>query len=307
MNLEYIKKNITPFELSYEPMVHNKVYNYYMAIPYGKKYLIWFTYYNNENICLLLEVNHKNNEILNYEKIVLCYDKLLLGTLIYGTIVVKNNIRYFAIENILYYCGNDVQKKNFGTKIEHLNTFFSKYINNYIYFSKQIILLFCMSSTNKDELIKNISNLSYNVFAICYRNINNNYSQIVPINKNIKEDFAVFTIYPDLKDDIYTLYIHGTNGLTEYQKAYIPDYKTSVMMNNYFRIIKENKNLDLLEESDDEEEFENINEDKFVYMNRCFNFKCVYNKKFKKWTPVKKTNEKKIANFSLIKSMTSNN
>ena len=34
----------------------------------------------------------------------------------------------------------------------------------------------------------------------------------------------------------------------------IPDYKTSVFMNDLFRTIKENKNLDLLEESDDEED-----------------------------------------------------
>ena len=35
-------------------------------------------------------------------------------------------------------------------------------------------------------------------------------------------------------------------------------------MNNIFRNIKENTNLDALEESDDEEEFENISLDKYV-------------------------------------------
>ena len=34
--------------------------------------------------------------------------------------------------------------------------------------------------------------------------------------------------------------------------------KQVLMMNSLFRTIKENNNLDLLEESDDEEEFENI-------------------------------------------------
>ena len=38
-------------------------------------------------------------------------------------------------------------------------------------------------------------------------------------------------------------------------------------MNKHFRIIKENDNLDLLEESDDEDEFENIDEDKYVYLD----------------------------------------
>ena len=42
-------------------------------------------------------------------------------------------------------------------------------------------------------------------------------------------------------------------------------------MNSLFRIIKENKYLDALEESDDEDEFENINEDKYVFLNIKYN------------------------------------
>ena len=38
--------------------------------------------------------------------------------------------------------------------------------------------------------------------------------------------------------------------------AAIPDYKTSVLLNKVFRNIKENDNLDALEESDNEDEFE---------------------------------------------------
>jgi hypothetical protein len=58
-------------------------------------------------------------------------------------------------------------------------------------------------------------------------------------------------------------------------------------MNTIFRKIKENTNLDLLEESDDEEEFENEDPDKFVNLEKSCYMKCVYNNKFKKWEPVK--------------------
>ena len=58
------------------------------------------------------------------------------------------------------------------------------------------------------------------------------------------------------------------------------------MLNKLFRNIKENDNLDLLEESDDEEEFENINEDKFVNITKRIKMKCVYNKRFQKWEPI---------------------
>ena len=63
-------------------------------------------------------------------------------------------------------------------------------------------------------------------------------------------------------------------------------------MNALFRNIKENTNLDLLEESDDEDEFENTEIDKFVDLEKTFHMECVYSKKFKKWQPVKIVSEK---------------
>ncbi|MDA7464483.1 hypothetical protein N8996_06830, partial [Candidatus Poseidonia alphae] len=58
-------------------------------------------------------------------------------------------------------------------------------------------------------------------------------------------------------------------------------------MNNIFRTIKENKNLDALEESDDEDEFQNMDYDKFVDLNKCVKMECEYNKKFNKYIPIK--------------------
>jgi hypothetical protein len=42
-----------------------------------------------------------------------------------------------------------------------------------------------------------------------------------------------------------------------------------------------------LEESDDEEEFQNDKIDKFVYLERTYNMLCVYNYKFKRWMPLR--------------------
>ena len=57
-------------------------------------------------------------------------------------------------------------------------------------------------------------------------------------------------------------------------------------MNNLFRTIKENSNLDLLEMSDSEDEFENVSDEKFVNITKIVYMKCLYNKKFNKWQPV---------------------
>ncbi len=67
----------------------------------------------------------------------------------------------------------------------------------------------------------------------------------------------------------------------------IPTYKCSVFLNSLFRNIKENKNLDLLEESDDEDDFENIELNKFVDLDKTILMECVFLKKFQKWQPLK--------------------
>ena len=95
----------------------------------------------------------------------------------------------------------------------------------------------------------------------------------------------VFKIKADIQNDIYNLY--DVNGSEIIDIVYIPDYKTSVMMNKLFRNIKENQNLDALEESDDEEEFQNDKIDKFVYLDRSYDMVCEYNNKYKKWQPLR--------------------
>ena len=57
-------------------------------------------------------------------------------------------------------------------------------------------------------------------------------------------------------------------------------------MNNLFRKIKENRNLDLLEESDSEEEFENTDISKYVNLEKEYTIKCKYSNRFKKWIPL---------------------
>ena len=101
-----------------------------------------------------------------------------------------------------------------------------------------------------------------------------------PRPKTLPKDI-VFKLKADIQNDIYHLYCMENNKEIFYNIAYIPDYKTSVMMNKLFRNIKENENLDLLEESDDEEEFQNENIDRFVDMNKTLLMVCKFNHKFK--------------------------
>ena len=58
-----ILKDFPNIELSYENIIHKKVYNldYVTAIPEGKKCFAWFTNYNNQDVCFIMELAFNNN------------------------------------------------------------------------------------------------------------------------------------------------------------------------------------------------------------------------------------------------------
>ena len=99
---------------------------------------------------------------------------------------------------------------------------------------------------------------------------------------------------------MYDLFAEHENKLVNIGIAYISNYKTSVFMNSIFRTIKENDNLDALEESDSEEEFEDVSLDKFVNLEKQEIMKCVYNRKFNGWVPIEIKKEK-ISSLKEIK------
>ena len=99
---------------------------------------------------------------------------------------------------------------------------------------------------------------------------------------------TVFLVKADVQFDIYRLFAFGKNKNREYcGVAYIANYAKSVFMNSIFRKIKENGRLDAIEESDDEEEFEDTREERFVDLGKEVLMEFVFLPKFKKWQPVK--------------------
>lgn len=99
---------------------------------------------------------------------------------------------------------------------------------------------------------------------------------------------TVFIVTADIQFDVYHLFAYGRNRtFVYYGIANIPDYQTSIYMNRLFRNIPEIADLDKIEESDDEDEFQNPKEDKWVDLNKHVYMECKFHWKFKKWVPVK--------------------
>jgi hypothetical protein len=285
------------FELSYEKLIHNKVHNYELciAIPYGKKYLAWFTTYKNEFVCIFLEIDKISKKIFDIKIIPACFDKSLCSnTLLYGTM---NCNKFFIIEDIIYYENENVSAYNLNTKLNLFYNLFENKIKQVSYIKNDVVFGLPPMNLKYDILINEIHNLPYKIYCIQFRtkNVKLNY-----LYKNESNKQAIFMIKPDIQNDIYNLYIDVDKiGLQFYDIACIPDFKTSVKMNKLFRNIKENKNLDALEESDDEDEFENINTDKYVHLNKNYTIKCRYSKKYNKWIPINIT-DASISNKSQI-------
>jgi hypothetical protein len=100
---------------------------------------------------------------------------------------------------------------------------------------------------------------------------------------------AVFNITADPQLDLYHLYAYGGPGVSSVYcgLAGIQSLKTSMFMNKIFRHVRENDNLDLAEESEDESDFENMDVNKHVNLDAIVPMECVFNNKHKKWTPVR--------------------
>ena len=150
------------------------------------------------------------------------------------------------------------------------------------YTNKFTVLGFTFFTDSLKSAFAKISSLPYSVKGVLCRDFNKQREYGILLNKVVKQADCIFKICATIEADIYNLYLN--DGF--YNIASIPDYKTSVEMNKHFRIIKENTRLDALEESDDEEEFQNIDEDKFVNLKKIMYMRCVYIKKFKKWKPI---------------------
>ena len=341
-------------KLSYENIVHNKVLgnkikenDLYLAIPCGKKCFAWFTVYNEENICLIMELmpNKSISEIKIYSCVFnndLTYGDS--GTILYGTHFNHKQTNFFSVENIFYWKGTDLTNSNWFDKFKIISKLFAGDIKQICYNKKYMVFGLPLLSYNLEDLKTQIESIEYNLYNLQFRNLKkiNSYdcilyrnfdinvaileSKVGILSKQITQQpqprqqqraqtttnkpytqytpkQVVFKIKPDIQNDVYHLYC--LDGLIEtyYRVAYIPDYKTSVMMNKLFRNIKENENLDLLEESDDEEEFQNEREDRFVHLNASYNMLCGFNYKFKKWYPISLAHEnsKIIQQIELLK------
>jgi hypothetical protein len=287
-----VHERFPTFKLFYEKNTHKKVNtDYYISVPYGKKYFAWFTHYKNENVCFFIEIKPGKNGVFtivsSFIRPVAFHSSLSLGTILYGTIIPKTN--FFCVENIYWYKGDKLSNKLNSYRLSLINDMFKNNIKQVVLINSNIIFGMPLISNSFKWLIKEIASLPYNVYSIQCKNYNNNnaFKMMYKMfqHKEISKEVVVFEIMALVGVDNYQLIdckTHQNLGM-----VYVPNFQTSKLMNSIFRKIKENDNLDALEESDDDDEFENTNDDKYVDLKKRVKMECKMHPTFKKWVPIK--------------------
>jgi hypothetical protein len=325
-------------ELSYEPKLHKKVYSsLYYIIPKGPKALLWYTYWGEENVCLMVMLNERGNysDIKVFRTVF--SDALALGTIIYGTYFIHQDKPYFTCEQLHYYKGVIVSKTK--TYLERLNLLLDMFettqVEQLAYTLDSLIVGLPVMTETYEAALEVMAGLPYKTYGVGCAPASSAspnphvrgilpaaakqaapppFSKVaIPIKvitiapvATLPKVFpvksftpvggmagggnptrkAVFNVKAELTADTYSLFSVADNAYVGI--AMVPTYKCSVMLNSLFRNIKENTNLDLLEESDDENEFENTQLDKFVDLDKSILMECVFLNKFQKWQPLQK-------------------
>jgi len=251
----------------YESIIHKELADaVYIAQPFGKRCFLWFTYHQSKNVCFVVD----NSTI--YVVQASFHSSLSLGTVLFGTLVHRNNTTCFVMDDIFMLKGAPITC-SFYTKLDIFQSLLDDCLCPTRYSPSQVTVMLPQMAQSSSAL-----NPSYRVYNVRVVNLSGptKYFKLKCSNK-------VFLVKASTKSDTYELYENDVF----HSVALVDTYKRSVMMNDLFRTVKENHNLDVIEESESEDEFENIDPFKHVDLSRTHMMECTWNAKFKKWVPMK--------------------
>lgn len=282
MILSVQAKNDIISRFPYKYITHDRVlYNntqpdIYIMIPCGIKCCLWFSMYDNQPIMYEL---YLTNACKIYDVVPhffvgdhrLCRGK---GTICSGYSFAVNKKRYVTLLDIMLLCGNALVNERFETRMEHMLTFFHLIQPDSPRNTCRIGMVDV--TFNRDDIPEFVSSLKYKVSRVLTGKLSQGKMTYMSKEKVVSQKQCVFNVKADSSSDVYELYCKDCRDV--YAIAGIQTIKTSIMMNAIFRNIRENSNLDLLEESDEEG-------DDYLLDNISPNMVCNYNNKINKWVP----------------------
>ena len=252
-------------DLSYHYQ-HKNNDNLKMYIPCGRKIILWFLKYNQQNYCIYFEYDKERVEKCFFQYMSFKHE-LTCGC---GTMIVGIKVeREICLYKYLYFMGKKYEKSHIE---EHMYDF--KYmVENYIQKMRvpHFMRLCVPYMSFQKDIISEAVQLPYPVFSIMGKT---NHQTL------LHEYCAYFQIFvEDHKKGIYKLYVRNRqNDIIFYDTALVNDLKTTHMCRKMFSKSKKYKSYDKIEYSDDESD-EPISSPLIM--------QCVYVPSFKKWKPYK--------------------
>ena len=263
MNYASELKRFPPVELPMEQMSNKDIRDQdvvYLAQPCGKRAFAWFTYFRGKNVCFFVEI--KDRKPANIYPVHAAFaSSLALGTVLHGTITHHESKRCFVMDNIFHHEGVPVTA-DYAAKLKLM---LALPLDNCVQLPTQAMFMLPVYSyhpTPFDTIYK----------LYCVKCVQLHGPRVV----NCPDKTAVFQVKATPTCDMYEL--HNPEGF--HSMACVDTYARSVKMNGLFRRVKENEDLDAVEESDDE------SDPNTVFLHRVLPMLCRWHPLHKKWTPI---------------------
>ena len=202
--------NVLPkFEFCYETIIHNKIIsNHVLLIPEGEQKFLWI---HKDGVWIIDSIQRTDVE----KKRLSYHPSLSNGTLFYGVYFQFENINFFAIEDIIIYKGKHIGFSTFTHKLGIFENILKRELQQQPTNNPEDVIVGLPIITSVDKINPEmISKLPYNIKYIQFRNYkkqNGNQRFQLPyvdyLDLSIQEKTKVFLVKPDIKNDIYHLYL----------------------------------------------------------------------------------------------------
>lgn len=307
--------------ISYGKKLHKKsdvpIQAIHVIVPKGMKMYAWFTSYRGKPVCALIETDRRGVPSKIKIRPAIFEPDLSYGTILYGTMVrsTAGKHHYLVCDNIFQYKGVDMAHTSYTKKIATIQKLLFEDVSSKVYSHNFMSFATpCMFSGFADAMytMKNSSLMAYSPYCIQVWKTNNSqpFGMVhatsavdfdmqdtgvggttgrlgvnpilskLAVNRAESITRANLLVTCEAEQDTYSYHDVRTNTR---KHLCVPTFKDSVALNAIFRNYKENVNLDTLEESDEEDEFEDISDTKYSNVGMEKNVTCEYNKNLSGW------------------------
>lgn len=281
-------------ELFYGKHLSRKVpADMFQVIPVGRRCFAWFTYdkFNGGNTCYLV-YNNKGEPW--FEQVLASFDdEIAYGSVFSGVLISHRgnksatDQRIFCVDSISYYKGVFVKNNNYQKKLHILSRVFNKPELSNVSADKTLKFAMPIFCKTFHEAQAYMGKLPYKTQGVRLFNFKDKdpLGDVTLLASELEQQTFVFSVRPNQEPDSYSLF--GIDKATRQRKyagkAIVCSYEQSKKLNSLFRVIRENDDIDLIEESEDEDTFEDIDERKFIKRHANIKMYCKLNAKFRKY------------------------